>query len=151
MSYVAYNKCPPRNPVTWSEPRQLIEKLCATMKFKKSFISKCFFSERSRLAERYQFYFPLWLPTQDSVQTTVESRQKTNNFDNIDKYNDIDARISILSNNKGSIENLFDSKIKVIDICCVFFWLIGLLLLYLQITLWIFDSVLNQRAVMLHS
>lgn len=47
LSYVAHNKCPPRNPVTWSEPRQLIEKLCATMKFKKSFISKCFFSERS--------------------------------------------------------------------------------------------------------
>lgn len=60
MSCVPHNKCPSQNPVTGTEARQLIEKLCATMKFKKSFISKCFFSGRPRL-ERYQFYFPLWL------------------------------------------------------------------------------------------
>ena len=58
-----------------SESRQLIEKLCAPMKFKKSFISKCFFSERPRL-ERYQFYFPLWLLLGKELRTENTARRQ---------------------------------------------------------------------------
>lgn len=62
ISYVPHNKCSPLNPVTYAgKPRQLIEKLCATMKFKKSFISKSFFSACPGRSDIYFiFYCGFW-------------------------------------------------------------------------------------------
>lgn len=91
---VPYNKCSPLNPVTYAgKPRQLIEKLCATMKFKKSFISKSFFSACPRQGDINFIFYCGFQSTDDEANVNrsafPHAIPSTRMYEYLTKYTDI--------------------------------------------------------------